>query len=212
MGRRHTGFKSMHHLGYEHGFTTAVGSFQTGGPYSGPHHSMRWQNDHPIWWDAQFENMPGADANRGGLSCNQTGGGPDLPPNGLRDAMSEECEAAGTADECEALGSGLPAAAKPCQWEEPSTCRLNDRWGEDGSSQDWLQFTMYALFGLAIGQLIRLASSHIFRKATRDQVTHSLSLKICTKKTQRLTKEFQHMLPVGGRRRLPRPLLGEFIV
>ena len=91
--------------------------------------------------------------------------------NGLRDAMSEECEAAGTADECEALGSGLPAAAKPCQWEEPSTCRLNDRWGEDGSSQDWLQFTMYALFGLAIGQLIRLASSHIFRKATRDQVT-----------------------------------------
>ena len=42
----------MHHLGYEHGFTTAVGSFQTGGPYSGPHHSMRWQNDHPIWWDA----------------------------------------------------------------------------------------------------------------------------------------------------------------
>ena len=59
----------MHHLGFEHGFTTAVGSFQTGGPYSGPHHSMRWQNDHPIWWDAQFENMPGADANRGGVEA-----------------------------------------------------------------------------------------------------------------------------------------------
>jgi hypothetical protein len=67
----------MHHLGVEHGFTSTVGSFQTGGPYSGPRHSMRWQDDHPIWQDSQFENMPGADANRDGLLCNQTGGGPD---------------------------------------------------------------------------------------------------------------------------------------
>eukprot|EP01043_Picozoa_sp_COSAG02_P029133 COSAG02_NODE_1799_length_10896_cov_8.648421_13_plen_451_part_00 len=76
-GKKHTGFKSMHHLGVEHGFTSTVGSFQTGGPYSGPRHSMRWQDDHPIWQDSQFENMPGADANRDGLLCNQTGGGPD---------------------------------------------------------------------------------------------------------------------------------------
>ena len=32
-GKWHTGFKSMGHLGFEHGFTSAVGSFQTGGPY-----------------------------------------------------------------------------------------------------------------------------------------------------------------------------------
>ena len=63
----------MKHLGFEHGFTSAVGSFQTGGPYSGPGHTMRWQNDHPIWQDSQFENMPAADPNRDGRNCNATG-------------------------------------------------------------------------------------------------------------------------------------------
>ena len=76
-GKWHTGFKSMHHLGFEHGFTSAVGSFQTGGPYSGPGHSMRWEDNHPIWQDDQFDHMPGVDVNRDGLLCNQTGGGPD---------------------------------------------------------------------------------------------------------------------------------------
>ena len=55
---RHTGFKSMKHLGVEHGFASAVGSFQTGGAYSGPKHSMRWQDDHPIWKDDEFTNKP----------------------------------------------------------------------------------------------------------------------------------------------------------
>ena len=35
-GKWHTGFESMRHLGIAHGFNTTIGSFQTGGPYSGP--------------------------------------------------------------------------------------------------------------------------------------------------------------------------------
>ena len=57
-GKWHTGFRSMAHLGASNGFKTTVGSFQTGGAYSGPKHSMRWQNDHPIWDDAQFADKP----------------------------------------------------------------------------------------------------------------------------------------------------------
>jgi hypothetical protein len=91
-GKWHTGFKSMHHLGFEHGFNgSTIGSFQTGGAYSGPHHTMRWENDHPIWNDAQFTNMPGADANRGGLACNQTGGGPDEDDGGVTAAAGPAC-------------------------------------------------------------------------------------------------------------------------
>eukprot|EP00041_Stephanoeca_diplocostata_P018292 m.382106 g.382106 ORF g.382106 m.382106 type:complete len:730 (-) comp20970_c1_seq32:2839-5028(-) len=57
-GKWHTGFRSMKHLGIMHGFNTTVGSFQTGGPYSGPGHSMRWEDDHPIYFDSQFTNLP----------------------------------------------------------------------------------------------------------------------------------------------------------
>ena len=48
----------MNHLGMRRGFDNTVGSFQTGGAYSGPKHSMRWQNDHPIWVDQYFDNKP----------------------------------------------------------------------------------------------------------------------------------------------------------
>lgn len=57
-GKWHTGFRSVNHLGTNHGFKTALGSFQTGGAYAGPEHTMRWQNDHPIWNDAQFVDPP----------------------------------------------------------------------------------------------------------------------------------------------------------
>ena len=53
-GKWHTGFRSWQHLGLNRGFDNTLGSFQTGGPYSGSHHSMRWQNDHPIWRDSEF--------------------------------------------------------------------------------------------------------------------------------------------------------------
>lgn len=57
-GKMHTGFRSFNHLGFRKGFDTNVGSLQTGSAYSGPKHSTRWQNDHPIWKDAQFSDMP----------------------------------------------------------------------------------------------------------------------------------------------------------
>ena len=76
-GKWHTGFQSMNHLGINHGFNTTIGSFQTGSAYSGPSHSMRWQNDHPIYADSQFSNKPGADAARGGQLCGL--GSPDTP-------------------------------------------------------------------------------------------------------------------------------------
>jgi hypothetical protein len=57
-GKMHTGFKSMNHLGHRNGFETNVGSLQTGGAYSGPQHTTRWQDEHPIWNDQQFTNKP----------------------------------------------------------------------------------------------------------------------------------------------------------
>eukprot|EP01049_Picozoa_sp_SAG25_P012906 SAG25_NODE_1861_length_2244_cov_1.411189_4_plen_231_part_00 len=48
----------MAHLGISNGFSHSVGSFKTGGQYGGIHHSLRWQNDHPIWDDAHFTSKP----------------------------------------------------------------------------------------------------------------------------------------------------------
>ena len=53
-GKWHTGFRSMNHLGARRGFNHTTGSFETGGPYSGPKHSMRWQAEHPIWTDKEW--------------------------------------------------------------------------------------------------------------------------------------------------------------
>ena len=58
-GKYHTGFRSMNHLPFAHGFSaSSTGSLQTGGDYSGPHHSTRWQGRHPIVKDSQFANKP----------------------------------------------------------------------------------------------------------------------------------------------------------
>ena len=57
-GKWHTGFRSMAHLGQSRGFDSTVGSLQTGGAYSGPKHTTRWQDAHPLYRDAQFSNMP----------------------------------------------------------------------------------------------------------------------------------------------------------
>ena len=59
-GKWHTGFKSMNHLAAQRGFNHSTGSFQTGGAYSGPKHSMRWQGEHPIWNDAEWSVAPPA--------------------------------------------------------------------------------------------------------------------------------------------------------
>jgi len=57
-GKWHTGFRSYKHLAISNGFDEAVGSFQTGGAYAGPSHSMRWENDHPLYKDSIFINKP----------------------------------------------------------------------------------------------------------------------------------------------------------
>jgi len=57
-GKMHTGFRSFNHLGVNKGFDTNIGSLQTGGSYSGPKHSTRWQDKHPIWKDSQFTDKP----------------------------------------------------------------------------------------------------------------------------------------------------------
>jgi hypothetical protein len=60
-GKEHTGFKSVHQLWSNRGFTSSVGSLLTGGNYyyekvaGGP----RWQDQHPIYNDSQFVNKPG---------------------------------------------------------------------------------------------------------------------------------------------------------
>ena len=54
-GKWHTGFRSFAHLPASRGFDVSVGSLQTGGTYEGPLHTTRWQNDHPIWSDAQWD-------------------------------------------------------------------------------------------------------------------------------------------------------------
>lgn len=56
-GKMHTGFRSWQHLAINKGFDSNVGSLQTGGNY-GKGHTTRWQNDHPIWSDAQFDDKP----------------------------------------------------------------------------------------------------------------------------------------------------------
>lgn len=69
-GKWHVGFKSFNHLPTSRGFATAVGSLQTGGPYAGPGHTTRWQNDHPLFHDAQFTNKPpGCNATCSALPC-----------------------------------------------------------------------------------------------------------------------------------------------
>ena len=86
----------------------------------------------------------------------------------LQNEMRTKCEAETTEATCSALGVGSRVA--PCIWTpepDPGTCTLNSI---DSSIDEWLRWTMIALFGLAFGQLIRLLSSHIFRKATKDQV------------------------------------------
>ena len=57
-GKYHTGFRSFNHLPIRHNFTKSTGSLQTGGSYSGPKHTTRWQEDHPIWLDSQFTDKP----------------------------------------------------------------------------------------------------------------------------------------------------------
>lgn len=57
-GKWHTGFRSQNHLPANRGFRTATGSLQTGGSYSGPKHTTRWQDEHPIWTDDDFSNPP----------------------------------------------------------------------------------------------------------------------------------------------------------
>ncbi len=60
-GKEHTGFKSVHQLWSNRGFTSSVGSLLTGGNYyyaavaGGP----RWQDQHPIYNDTQFVDKPG---------------------------------------------------------------------------------------------------------------------------------------------------------
>eukprot|EP00946_MAST-07B_sp_MAST-7B-sp1_P001495 g1495.t1 len=74
-GKYHTGFRSMRHLPAAHGFSnTSVGSLQTGGHYSGPDHSTRWQGWHPIVRDSEFVDKPsqcGADGAENS-PCNQS--------------------------------------------------------------------------------------------------------------------------------------------
>lgn len=57
-GKEHTGFRSFHQLGANQGFDHTVGSLQTGGSYSGPKHSTRWEDDHPFYTDAELEDQP----------------------------------------------------------------------------------------------------------------------------------------------------------
>ena len=56
----HTGFKSTKHLWYNRGFTSALGSLLTGGDYynANPSAGVRWQNDHPLFSAAHFNNPP----------------------------------------------------------------------------------------------------------------------------------------------------------
>ena len=74
-GKEHTGFKSIHQLWSNRGFTSSVGSLLTGGNYyyadvaGGP----RWQDQHPIYNDTQFVDKPGnceEQVNAGGM-CTQ---------------------------------------------------------------------------------------------------------------------------------------------
>lgn len=61
-GKEHTGFKSVHQLWSNRGFTSSIGSLLTGGNYyysigkssGGP----RWQDQHPIYNDSIFVNKP----------------------------------------------------------------------------------------------------------------------------------------------------------
>lgn len=89
----------------------------------------------------------------------------------LQDEFREKCGAETTEVGCNALGG---ARVDPCIWDPPA-CTLNPAFEDDSSINTWLQWTMIALFGLAFGQVIRLASSHIFRKATKDQVRAAAS-------------------------------------
>lgn len=83
--------------------------------------------------------------------------------NDLKDGFQAVCAKEENEADCNAALGNRGA----CSWEgEPPVCTI----AEISSSIDnWLKFAMIALFGLAFGQLVRLLSSHIFRKATKDQ-------------------------------------------
>lgn len=87
----------------------------------------------------------------------------------LSEEMRKNCEAA-TASEDLCLAVAKIGSRAACTWtEEGQEPRCTFSAIPDSSINEWLQWTMIALFGLAFGQLIRLLSSHVFRKATRDQ-------------------------------------------
>ena len=89
--------------------------------------------------------------------------------NELKDELDRKCEAETFEANClEVARIGNRAA---CTWtpgRPDHECHRTEI--PESSINQWLEWTMFALFGLAFGQLIRLLSSHIFRRATRDQV------------------------------------------
>lgn len=147
-GKWHTGFRSMNHLAERNGFKTSIGSFQTGGAYSGPKHTMRWEGDHPIWDDAQWTSAPPAgcgsdlhpndarrfDAQRGSgaATCDASqwhnntemqcsSGAPSTFPAGV--SSPAECCAACVADEaCTHWVFASSSADKPCHVKYGKTC------------------------------------------------------------------------------------------
>lgn len=103
-GKMHTGFRSWQHLAINNGFDSNVGSLQTGGNY-GHGHTTRWQNDHPIWTDAQFEDKPAqCGAVKAQLACTTTVIEDQILPCGngysfLNASTSDECCASCSADD-----------------------------------------------------------------------------------------------------------------
>jgi hypothetical protein len=141
----------MHHLGVAHGFNTTIGSFQTGGPYSGPKHTLRWENDHPIYADSQFTNMPGPDARRGGRSCNVSA--PDeegaegevsgcnatiYHNSNLQCGHAIEKVAAPSADACCASCAATPGCDHWVfhPWENITACHVKGSLGECGPADE----------------------------------------------------------------------------
>ena len=81
----------------------------------------------------------------------------------LTEEMRRKCEAETVEPSCIAVARIGNRAA--CTWTEGGTppCALTEI--PESSINQWLEWTMFALFGLAFGQLIRLLSSHIFRRS-----------------------------------------------
>ena len=95
----------------------------------------------------------------------------------LTEEMRRKCEAETVEPSCIAVARIGNRAA--CTWTEGGTppCALTEI--PESSINQWLEWTMFALFGLAFGQLIRLLSSHIFRRATKDQVCLFVCVCVC---------------------------------